>query len=278
MVLNQEQVKELLLLIRRSEEPFEVILSGKKSRKVNGLYKPEGRQIILHNRNFQSESELLYTAIHEYAHHLHFSSPEPPRSARSHTTRFWSLFHGLLAEAEERGLYRSPFEEIEEFRALSREIKENIIARNGALMKELGRLLARAEELCEKHHVSYADYIDRILAIPRASAAAMVKSHLLDLDPRVGYENMRLIARVRDPELRLRAQAELLSGKSHDMVKEMISGPAQPADPAGRLRSEKQRLERWIQRLQRRLETVIRELAELEPETGRETHGSHRQR
>lgn len=276
--MNQDQVKELLLRIRETAEPFQVILSGKKSRKVNGLYKPEERQIILHNRNFASESELVYTAIHEYAHHLHFTSEQPPRSARSHTTRFWSLFHGLLAEAEGRGLYLSPFEELEDFRALSREIKENIIAKNGALMKELGRLLARAEQLCLEHHLSYADYIDRILAIPRASAGAMLKAHRLDLDPRVGYENMRLIARVRDPELRLRAERELLSGKSHDMVKEMISAPAQQSDPVERLRSEKQRLERWIERLQRRLETVSRELQELEPKTERETHGNRRQR
>jgi len=276
--LNQDQVKELLLRIRETAEPFQVILSGKKSRKVNGLYKPEERQIILHNRNFASESELVYTAIHEYAHHLHFTSEEPPRSARSHTTRFWSLFHGLLAEAEGRGLYRSPFEELEDFRALSREIKENIIARNGSLMKELGRLLARAEELCQQHHLSYADYIDRILAIPRASAGAMLKAHRLDLDPRVGYENMRLIARVRDPALRQRAERELLSGKSYDMVKEMISAPPEPADPAERLRSEKQRLERWIERLQRRLETVSRQLEELEPKTERQTHGTRRQR
>jgi len=276
--LNQDQVKELLLRIRETAESFQVILSGKKSRKANGLYKPEERLIVLHNRNFASDGELLYTAIHEYAHHLHFTSPEPPRSARSHTTRFWSLFHGLLAEAEKRGLYRSPFEEIEEFQALSREIKENIIARNGALMKELGRLLGRAEELCQKHHVSYADYIDRILAIPRASAGAMVKSHELDLDPRLGYENMRLIARVRDPELRLRAQRELLSGRSHDMVKEMISAPTEQPDPAERLRSEKQRLERWIERLQLRLQTVSRQLQELEGKTERGNHGIRRQR
>jgi hypothetical protein len=259
--LNNDQVKELLLRIRETAEPFQVILSGKKSRKVNGLYKPEERQIILHNRNFASESELVYTAIHEYAHHLHFSSGEPPRSARSHTTRFWSLFHGLLAEAEGRGLYRSPFEELEDFQTLSREIKENIIARNGSLMKELGRLLARAEELCQKHHLSYADYIDRILAIPRASAGAMLKAH-----------------RLRDPALRQRAERELLSGKSYDTVKEMISAPPEPADPAERLRSEKQRLERWIERLQRRLETVSRKLEELEPKTERETHATRRQR
>jgi hypothetical protein len=276
--MNQDQVKKLLLQIHETEEPFQVILSGKKSRKVNGLYKQEGRQIILHNRNFATEGELAYTAIHEYAHHLHFCSPHPPRSARSHTTRFWSLFHGLLLEAEQKGLYASPFEEIEEFRELTREIKGNIIAKNGTLMKELGRLLTKAEELCEKHHLSYTDYLDRILTLPRASAGAMVKSHRLDLDPRVGYENMRLLTRVRDPALRQQAQAELLSGKSHDMVKELIWPAPEPADPVDELRSEEQRLERSIQRLQSRLETVRQRLSELETEAAKASHGTRRQR
>jgi hypothetical protein len=276
--MNQDQIKKLLLQIRETEEPFQVILTGKKSRKVNGLYKHEGRQILLHNRNFATEVELIYTAIHEYAHHLHFCSPQPPRSARAHTTRFWSLFHGLLLEAEQKGLYSSPFEEIEELAALTREMREHFIAKNGALMKELGRLLAMAEELCEKHHLSYTDYLDRILTLPRSSAGAMVKSHRLDLDPRVGYENMRLLTRVGDPALRRQAQEGLLSGKSHDMVKEMIQVPPEPADPIDELRSEEQRLQRTIQRLQGRLETVRRRLSELETEAAKTRHGKRRQR
>jgi hypothetical protein len=269
--MNQDQIKRLLLQIRETEDPFQVILTGKKSRKVNGLYKQEGRQIILHNRNFATEGELLYTAIHEYAHHLHFSSPQPPRSVRSHTTRFWSLFHGLLLEAEQKGLYSSPFEEIEELAALTREIREHFIAKNGTLMKELGRLLAMAEELCEKHHLSYTDYLDRILTLPRASAGAMV-------NPRVGYENMRLLTRVGDPALRRRAQADLLSGNSHDMVKELIRPPPEAANPIEELRSEELRLQRTIQRLQSRLESVRQRLSELQTEASKTSHGTRRQR
>ena len=85
--MNQEQIREKLLQIRDTDEFFTVILSGKKSRKVNGLYKPEKREIVLHNRNFTTEHELVYTALHEYAHHLQFSTPPLPGSARTHTTR-----------------------------------------------------------------------------------------------------------------------------------------------------------------------------------------------
>jgi hypothetical protein len=264
--MNNEQVKSLLVRVRPAPAPFQVVLSGKKSRKVHGLYKPETREIILHNRNFTTDDELVYTALHEYAHHLQFCTPPLPRSARTHTIRFWSLFHGLLADAERAGLYRSPFEQIEDFRRLTARIKEKIIAPNGALMKELGRLLAEAQALCEKHHASYTDYLDRVLALPKPGAEAALKSHLLDLDPRLGSENMKLVARVRDPELRGKAQQALLDGESHDTVKEMAfaRSPEPEEDSLEALQAERKRLERTIKRLEKRLELVNERLAALE--------------
>ena len=275
--MNQDQVRVQLERLRPAGEPFQVVLSGKKSRRVNGLYKPESRQIILHNRNFATDNELMYTAIHEYAHHLQFSTPPAPGSTRTHTIRFWSLFHSLLAEAERKQLYRSPFDEIEEFRRLTATIKEKVIAKNGALLKELGRLLEQAQELCEKHHTSYTDYLDRVLALPKPGGEAAVRSHALDLDPRLGYENLKLLTRIRDSAVREKAQRAFLAGQSHDMVKDMAFGgmstPPAPLseDAAGapeerdRLAAEKNRLERTIERLEKRLEAVNERLAALEP-------------
>jgi hypothetical protein len=34
-------------------------------------------EIIIHNHNFKDDNALLYTAIHEYAHHVHFSKSGP---------------------------------------------------------------------------------------------------------------------------------------------------------------------------------------------------------
>ena len=72
--MNQDQTKALLLQLEPQAPAFELIFSGKSSKKVNGLYKPETREILLHNKNFASDEELIYTAIHEFAHHLHFCS------------------------------------------------------------------------------------------------------------------------------------------------------------------------------------------------------------
>ena len=86
--MNQDQVKSLLLRLDRDAEEFSVTFSGKKSKKVDGLYKPDGREIIIHNENFANDNALIYTAIHEFAHHLHFTGSAAPTSCRAHTEPF----------------------------------------------------------------------------------------------------------------------------------------------------------------------------------------------
>ena len=68
--MNNDQIKEILLSIEETDIDFTVTMSGKESKKVNGLYKPDNHEIILHNLNFKSDNQLIYTAIHEYTHHL----------------------------------------------------------------------------------------------------------------------------------------------------------------------------------------------------------------
>ena len=108
--MNQDQTKELLRKLRPDAPDFTLIFTGKSSRKVNGLYKTESREILLHNKNFSSDAELQYTAIHEFSHHLNFLSEAPPVGSRCHTKAFWLIFHGLLTQAIEQGLYCPPVE------------------------------------------------------------------------------------------------------------------------------------------------------------------------
>jgi hypothetical protein len=263
--MNQDQIKKILLSIRPAEEEFSVILSGKKSGKVNGLYKPESREIIIHNKNFKNDNEMMYTAIHEFAHHLQFTTSSVPISVRTHTTAFWSLFHSLLFEAEKKGTYLNPFESIDAFRSLTREIREKFITGSGSMMKELGRLLLRAHELCEEHGTSFTDYVDRVLGLPRASARAITKAHALDLDPWVGFENMRSLAGIRDQGMREAAQEALIGGRSPDMVKAEY-GTRKPPDARAQLVQEKNRIERTIERLKTRLSEVKKRLGQIEEE------------
>jgi hypothetical protein len=273
--MNQDRVKELLLSIEDAPMEFQVIFSGKKSAKVNGLYKPDTREIIIHDRNFKAEAGqdnglLLYTAIHEYAHHLHACSQGGRLSARSHTAEFWAIFHALLEKAEAKGIYRNVFADSPELLELTEKIRNNYLVENGKLFKELGEQLLKAHELCEAAGARFEDYVDRVLCIPRTAANMAVKMFQYDLDPRVGPDNMRFLAGIRNDEDRAAAEKALIGGKSPDMVKTAVKGaPVLPAKPPRqedvktRLKKEKTRLERTIASLSKRLGEIEKELGEL---------------
>jgi hypothetical protein len=127
-------------------------------------------------------------------------------------------------------------------------------------MKELGRLLVRAHELCEQHGTSFGDYVDRVLGLPRTSAQVIMKAHRQDLDPRVGFENMRQLTAIRDDGDRAKAQAALLAGRTPDMVKAAYGVRPKPKDPRTELEEERTRIRRTIKRLQERLKEIDRRL------------------
>ncbi|GAB1433050.1 hypothetical protein MASR2M29_16750 [Spirochaetota bacterium] len=257
--MNQDQLKELLLGLEQTQSDFSVILSGKKSSVVNGLYKPLSREIIIHNKNFETEGQLLYTAIHEFAHHLHCERRAFVPGARSHTNEFWSIFHELLDKAEKLGIYRNCFDKDPEFVVLSGKIRE-LMPENGKLMLELGKLIAQARELCKKNFVRFEDYLDRILAIPRNSAASAIKAFELELPAELGWDGMKLVSGIKNPDTRNYAIEAFKAGKSQESVKAMIR-PQQPEnDPKARLDKEKSRIERSIENLKKRLEFIEEEL------------------
>jgi hypothetical protein len=263
-MMNQDQVKAKLLAIEDAPLEFSLIFSGKQSRKVNGLYKPDSREIIIHNRNFDNDNLLLYTAIHEYAHHLHACRRGGGLSSRAHSTEFWAIFHGLLDLAEKKKIYRDVFADSPELMEMAEFIRKKYLLENGSLVKEMGKHLLRAHELCAAAGARFEDYVDRLLRIPRAAADMAIKMYQYDLDPHVGADNMRFLAGIRNEDERLNAEQSLIKGKSPDTVRSGVQGRGEEEDPQLRLAKEKQRLERTIASLSRRLEDVNRELETLD--------------
>jgi hypothetical protein len=261
--MNQDQVKAKLLAIEDAPLEFTLIFSGKQSRKVNGLYKPDSREIIIHNKNFTDDNLLLYTAIHEYAHHLHACRRGGKLSSRAHSTEFWAIFHGLLDLAEKKKIYRNVFANSPELTELAEFIRKNYLEENGSLVKEMGKHLLRAHELCTAAGARFEDYVDRLLCIPRVAADMAIKMFQYDLDPRVGADNMRFLAGIRNDDDRLNAEQALVKGKSPDAVRSGLRDKDEE-DPQLRLGREKQRLERTIASLSRRLEEINRELETLD--------------
>lgn len=260
--MNQDQVKALLLSVEEPKTEFSVVFSGKKSAMVNGLYKPQTREILIHNKNFQTDGQLVYTALHEYAHHLHCERKAWLPGARAHTNEFWSIFHELLDLAESKGAYSNVFSEEAEFAELTARIKA-VLPQNGKIMLEFGRLVIEAQALCKKHFVRFEDYIDRALGVSRTSASSAMKAFSLDVPPKLGWDAMKLVAGIARPDLRSAAIEAFEAGKSQEAVKALTRNSKPGADPREQLDRERARLERSIQAMQERLCAVESELAKL---------------
>ncbi|MEA1911036.1 MAG: hypothetical protein U9N32_05065 [Spirochaetota bacterium] len=255
--MNQTQVKDILLQLKEDVGEFTVIFSGKKSTKVDGLYKPLTREIIIHNRNTEDPNAIVYTAIHEFAHHVHVSSSVVPVSRRAHTKEFWAILHGLMDNAEKLKVYLNKFKSESDFQALTMEIKDKFILKNGNLMKEFGRLLLQAYNLCNKHDMSFDDYVDRELGLGRTAAKQIMGVYREDINPEVGYENMKTLSRIKPGEARNKAEEAFLNGSSPDTVKNQFTSSAQSLeDPVLRLQKEKQRIERSIVNYNKRLAEI----------------------
>ncbi|RPJ09290.1 MAG: hypothetical protein EHM28_02005, partial [Spirochaetaceae bacterium] len=181
--MTNEMIKEQLLKLKADAQDFTVIMTGKKSSKVNGLYKPFTREILLHNKNFTDDNQLMYTAIHEFAHHLQFTRLLTPGVARFHTSQFWSIFHELLFEAERMEIYQNIFLSNKDFLELTERIKRDFITEHGRLITEFGEVLLQAHELCDKYSVSFDDYVNRVLKIKHSHAQSMIRISNMELDP-----------------------------------------------------------------------------------------------
>jgi len=262
--MNQSQVKDILIQLKEDVEEFSVIFSGKKSTKVDGLYKPQTREIIIHNRNTEDQNAIIYTAIHEFAHHVHVCSSVIPVSRRAHSKEFWAILHNLLNTAEQLKLYSNKFKTVTEFKTLTVEIKDKFILRNGEIMKEFGKLLLKAYDLCHRYDMSFDDYVDRELGLGRTSAKQIMGVYKEDINPVVGFDNMKTLSRIKPGEDRIRAEEAFLSGSSPDSVKSQfpVSAPLSE-DPVLRLQKEKQRIERSIVNYNKRLAEIENSLLKM---------------
>lgn len=255
--MDRIQLKEQLLTLKEDVEEFTLTLTGKSNKKVNGLYHPDDKEIIIYDGNFEDENSLIYTAIHEFSHHIQFTTSPIPITSRSHTTDFWNLFHNLLIKAEEKGIYVNVFEKNEEFVELTNEIRDNYMKKNGELMKEFGRLLIKAAHLCERFDIRFEDYVDRCLRLNRSSAKSIMKLFSLDINPEIGYENMKIVSNIPNEERRKEVEKAFEEGDSPDMVKAQIAEKTKKKKKGIELlESERRRIERTIERMSVRLEKI----------------------
>ena len=266
--MDNESIKQALLQIQPTDLDFSVIMTGKESVRVNGLYNPETREILLHNKNFKSDSQLIYTAIHEYTHHLineeklAESGGKLLATGRAHNAAFWSKFHTLLEKAGELGIYKIEIEDNPELKELTEKIRRDYMEVNGRLMQEFGKLLAQAHALCEKANIRYEDYLDRVLCLPRNTAKEITKVGHIEVNPAMGFDNMKKVAMIKNKDDRAAAEEQILAGKPADTVAQLMKQHKKD-DPRAKLEKEKNRLEKTITALQQRLQYVEESLESL---------------
>lgn len=270
--MTNDRIKEILLDIQNCDIDFSVIQTGKESKRVNGFYKPDVHEIYIHNLNLKTDNELIYTAVHEYTHHLitvekQKYDPEFGIVCKSHTQEFWAKFGDLIAVAEQKGYYSLGWENNAELKELTQDIKNNYLAKNGELMKEFGQKLSRAMELCREANIRYEDYIDRVLCLPRNTERDIRKVSVADVNPAIGFDNMKVVAAVKRKDERQQVEQEFLQGgKSPSTVREIMkqkSAQKSDNDPRTKLEKEKNRLQKTIAQLTQRLEYVEESLAAL---------------
>ncbi len=260
--MENEEIKENLLKLAQTSLDFTVVQTGKESVRVNGLYDAQTHEILLHNKNFANDDQLIYTAVHEFTHHLETEKfiaenggKVPPKGTRVHSKAFWSRFHELIAKAEEIGIYKIAIEESPELSELTKKIKTEFIEANGKLMVEFGKLLAKAHDLCKKSNIRYEDYLDRVLCLPRSTAKEIQKVSESGVNPAVGFENMKSLATIKDEDERKNATEKIIEGNPADTLDELKKKKTEDS-PREKLEKEKARIEKTIETLKERLQYV----------------------
>ena len=262
--MNQEMVKAQLQKLHDSPIDYTLIFSGKKSDRVNGLYKADTREIIIHNRNFLldggdvNESLLMFMAIHELAHHIRMAE-KGDKSARAHNQNFWACFHDLIDRAESMGIYRPEIDKeaqtlIDEAREISRQIAE--------LQRNLGQVLLRIQEVCHKKGLSYEDIAERKAQISRQTQKISIAAFCIG-DADVGVDIQAEAAKERNESKREAVLAAGREGKSVVQAKQTAKAPAVPPtgdDETPSLIKEKRWIERTIESLTRRLEELEQQI------------------
>lgn len=114
-----EFYKTFLRQIYSCKVPFDVVVVHTKPKTRMGTYNPRSRRIRI-NDGWGNVHDCKETAIHEYAHHIHFTEKEKTkRKEEPHGKQFWQIYGQLMFLAKQKGLY-------DNFNVLRINVTENI--------------------------------------------------------------------------------------------------------------------------------------------------------
>ena len=105
MASNDPQYyNSLLTTLYPCKVPFTVVIKEDKPKKRLGTYYGKTRRIIIHT-GWASRHDPVETAIHEYAHHLHYTEYEKTKKKNApHGKEYWQIYGQLMNRAKVLGL------------------------------------------------------------------------------------------------------------------------------------------------------------------------------
>ena len=264
--MNNEQIKEMLIKLEDTDTDFTVTMTGKSSKKVNGFYKPGTHEIFLHNLNFKSDNALIYTAIHEYTHHLIESAKEKngkkgSQNAKSHDSTFWAKMDDLLENAVNQGVYERKRSEslmslIEDAKKIDQEIAN--------LKKKLGKVLNAISVACDEEGTRFEDVLSHDIKMQKKTALNCVKAKEIEKDD-IGQDLQEVLVKTvgkrREQEAAEKAidEGKTVEQTKHEIHVQNIKSKVDES-PYDKLVQEKNRLEKTISSLQERLSFVCESL------------------
>ena len=108
---------DLLLRIYPCKVPFEIKIHHTKPKHRVGSYWPHNRHIVINDKPMYMDTQkCMEVAIHEYAHHLHYTEfKKEERRQAPHGQQFWMIYGQLMNRAKALGIYDSPVLPVLEF-------------------------------------------------------------------------------------------------------------------------------------------------------------------
>ena len=258
--MTNETIKENLKKLYDCKNDFTVTQTDKKSPKVNGLYKPVTKEIFIHNRNFSSDNELIFTAIHEFTHHI-LTTEKNMKSAKSHTCLFWATFYNLIDKAESIGIYsRKRSEATEKLINEVSDIQKELIE----TQKKLGKVITKLYKSCIEKGERIEDVIEHDCQITRKKAKELMQ--MATKEAETSDEMTKAIDSAKDEKQRKAAIQAVADGKTLNQVKTIARSTISDdgLDTPSQLIKEKNRLEKTIEKLNDRLIQVEETLRSME--------------
>jgi len=224
------ELKTLLQKIKPCSVNFEIIYTGKKSRRIDGKYFSNMKEIHINEKNcIESQSpdnELLLIALHEYAHHL--QNTESYMKNNPHDTEFWSIYYDLVNSAENQGIYENV--------CLSRtydyqfsKLYEKFLKFNKAMEEYFQILNDFSMSSCNDRN-QYHDMVERVFKIPRGEirkirkmASANISMKGLNYNSILSLSSIPIEEEVIN-EVRVNINKEKKNGLTLDMLKFLIRG------------------------------------------------------